>query len=87
MKKGNYVGTEIDGSWWKRCRGAAFFARGNGEFRLDDEGIHSLRNLTKTPLVIAWGEMSEATLGTWHAGRWIRGRPILKVRFARDGST
>ena len=85
MKKGNYVGTEVGGSWWKRYRGTGFFARGNGEFWLDEDGLHLLRKLTKAPLSITWVERSGATLGTWHAGRWIRERPILKVRFARDG--
>lgn len=85
MKQGNYVGTEIGDSWWKRYRGSGFLARGNGEFWFDEDGIHFLRKLTKTPLVIKWDETREASLGTWHAGRWIRGRPIMKVRFARDG--
>mgnify|MGYP001567496802 CR=1 FL=1 len=32
MKKGNYLGTEIDEKWWKRYRSPGFFARGSGEF-------------------------------------------------------
>ena len=43
MKKGNYFGTEIDGKWWKRYRAKGFFARGNGEFTMDEEGIRFLR--------------------------------------------
>ena len=85
MKKGNYFGTEIDGSWWKRYRASGFFARGNGEFWFDDDGLHFLRLMTKAPPSIAWDEMTEATIGRWHAGRWANGRPILKVGFVRDG--
>jgi hypothetical protein len=87
MKKGNYFGTEIDGKWWKRYRAKGFFARGNGEFTMDDKGIHFLRLLTKEPLTIGWSEVRTATLGKGHAGRWAMGRPILKVGFERDGST
>jgi hypothetical protein len=34
--KAQYVGTEVDGRWWKRYRAAGFFARGNGSFRFAD---------------------------------------------------
>jgi hypothetical protein len=86
MKKGNYFGTEIDGKWWKRYRAPGFFARGNGEFSLDEAGIHFLRKLTKQPLTIEWREARSATVGKAHAGRWAMGRPVLKIAFTRDGS-
>ena len=85
MKKGNYFGTEIDGKWWRRYRGPAFFARGNGEFSMDEEGIHFLKKLTSSPLTIRWDEATGATLGKGHAGRWAMGRPVLKIAFQRDG--
>ena len=85
MKKGNYFGTEIDGKWWKRYRAPAFFARGNGEFWMDEKGIHFQKLLTKTPLTIRWSEASGASLGKSHAGRWALGRPILKIAFRREG--
>jgi hypothetical protein len=87
VKKGSYFGTEIDGKWWKRYRAATFFARGNGEFSMDTDGIHFLRTLTSQPLSISWTETTEARLGKSHAGRWAMGRPILKVGFVRDGQS
>lgn len=84
-KKGNYFGTEIDHSWYKRFRKDGFFARGNGEFWLEDDGLYFLRKLTKTPLHIPWSEMTGASLGKWHAGRWGGRQPILKVDFRRHG--
>jgi len=83
-KQGNYFGTEIDGRWWKRYRAPAFFARGNGELWLDEEGLHFLKKLTKAPLTITWAEGTGASLGKSHAGRWALGRPVLKVAFRRD---
>ena len=83
MKSGNYFGTEIDDKWWKRYRGPSFFARGNGEFWMDEDGIQFRRQLTKTPLLIHWGEITDASLGKWHAGRWGGGRPILRINFHR----
>jgi hypothetical protein len=84
MKKGNYFGTEVDGRWWKRYRAPGFFARGNGEFSMDETGIHFLRTLTKQPLSIHWSEARSATLGKGHAGRWAMGRPVLKIAFSRE---
>jgi hypothetical protein len=86
MKKGNYFGTEIDDKWWKRYRAPGFFARGNGDFSMDEDGIHFHRLLTKEPFTIGWREISDATLGKSHAGRWAMGRPVLKIGFSRDGS-
>ena len=54
MRKGNYFGTVIDGKWWKRYRASGYFARGNGEFWLDDTGVHFRKLLTKTPSTIGW---------------------------------
>lgn len=87
MKKGNYFGTEVDGKWWRRYRGPGFFARGNGEFSMDETGMHFRKVLTKEPLTIGWNEATKATLGKGHAGRWAMGRPVLKVEFERDGSS
>lgn len=85
MKQGGYFGTEVDGKWWKRYKGRAFFARGNGEFWMDDDGIHFRKLLTERPLTIRWHEMTDADLSRTHAGRWATGRPILQVMFQRDG--
>jgi len=84
-KKGNYFGTEIDRKWWKRYRKDGLFARGNGRFWLDEEGIRFHKLLTRSPLLIRWEEITGATLGKWHAGRWAAGRPVLKVDFVRGG--
>jgi hypothetical protein len=84
MKKGNYLGTEIDGVWCKRYRAAGFFARGSGEFWMDETGISFRRLLTEAPLTIPWGAITGSSLGSWHAGQWILGRPILKIEFQRD---
>ena len=85
MKRGNYFGTERAGKWWRRYRAPGFFARGNGDFAMDARGITFQRKLITEPVVIAWDEMAAADLAKWHAGRWAMGRPILRVRFRRDG--
>ncbi len=82
--KGNYFGTEIDRKWWKRYKSDGLFARGNGEFWMDEEGIHFHKMLTKNPFVIFWTEIKSSDLGKWHAGQWAAGRPILKIDFERN---
>lgn len=85
--KGNYFGTVRDGKWWRRYYARGFFARGNGELELNDEGIKFTRTLTRNPLTIRWDEAHHAALGQAHAGRSGLGRPILKIDFERAGAT
>lgn len=87
MQRGSYYGTEIDGKWWRRYRGEGFFARGNGEFWADEEGVHFRKTLNRVPLSIPWDEISSIRLGGWHCGRPGYGLPLLKVDFHRDGRT
>ncbi|MEW6440622.1 MAG: hypothetical protein AB1640_06740 [bacterium] len=82
---GSYLGTEIGGKWWKRFRRDGFFARGNGEYWLDDRALCFRRYLTKAPLIIPFEKMTGLRLGTWHAGKWVLGKPILKVLWRHEG--
>lgn len=84
-KLGSYLGTEIEGKWWKRYREEGFFARGNGEWWVDGDVLYFRRLLTRTPLIIPLDKVTEVKIGTWHAGRWILGRPIFKVLWTRQG--
>jgi hypothetical protein len=87
VRQGSYLGTEVDGKWWRRYRGTGFFARGNGELWTDEAGLHFRKALTRAPLSIAWDEMTAVRLGKWHCGRSGHGRPLLKVDFGRDGKS
>mgnify|MGYP000283042842 CR=1 FL=1 len=57
-KPGSYLGTEIEGKWWKRYREAGFFARGNGEWWIENGALCFRRQLTRTPLVIPFDEVT-----------------------------
>jgi hypothetical protein len=78
-RKGHYLGTEIDGKWWRRYRGEGFFARGNGEWWFDDEFFYFRRYLTKQALRIPRKRIINIHTGNWHAGRWAGGMNILKI--------
>jgi hypothetical protein len=78
-RRGHYLGTEVDGKWWRRYRGGGFFARGNGTYWADSEAFHFLRYLTRTPLVIPFARVSSVETGARHAGRWCMGIPIVKI--------
>lgn len=84
-KAGAYLGTEIDATWWKRYRKDGFFARGNGEYWLEEGGFYFRRYLTKKVMVIPYNDIGEVKAGTWHAGQWRMGRPILKIVWLKDG--
>lgn len=82
-RPGAYLGTEIDQKWWRRYRKEGFFMRGNGTYWFDDKGLYFLRYLTREPLFISFGDMREARLGTWHAGKWTPRQTILKILWER----
>ena len=83
--KGLYLGTEIDEKWWKRYRKNKMFARGNGEYWFDENGLYFRRYLTKAPIFIAYSAMQEIKLGKWHAGQWGMSIPVIKIVWDKDG--
>jgi hypothetical protein len=86
-KKGHYLGTEIDEKWWKRYRRDKFFARGNGEYWLDEEGLCFRRYLTKRLICVPFERIEQIKLGKWHAGRWCGGLLVLKILWRKDGQS
>ena len=77
--KGQYLGTEIDGKWWKRYRKDGFFVRGNGHYWLEPDALAFHRLLTNEPLRIPFSVITGARIGSWHAGKWLLGSPIVKI--------
>ena len=82
--KGSYLGTEIDGKFWKRYTKDGLFARGTGEFWFDKNYFYFLRYLTKEPVVIPYSEIDKIKIGRWHSGRWIFNHPILKIVWNKE---
>jgi hypothetical protein len=79
-----YAGTEVGGKWWKRYRAPGFFARGNGAYWFEDGEIRFHRALTKETTRIPLGLVTDVSIGTWHAGQWHAGKPIVKVAWTKD---
>jgi hypothetical protein len=77
--KGHYLGTAIDGKWWKRYMGKDFFARGNGEYWYDEQAFYFQCYLTRRPLVIPFQHVRAVQLGRSHCGRWACGAPVVKL--------
>lgn len=84
-KKGHYLGTEVNGKWFRRYRENAFLARGIGEYWLAEEGFYFRRYLTERPIVIPYRKIIALKRGKWHAGRWAWGRGILKIVWEEKG--
>jgi hypothetical protein len=84
-RPGQYLGTEIEGRWWRRYRGRGFFARGSGRYWSDAEAFRFLRHLTRAPLEIPFARVSAVEIGTRHAGRWTAGVPIVKIVWEEGG--
>jgi len=78
-QKAQYVGTEIDGKWWKSYRTDGFLMRGNGHYWLEANALTFHRLLTKEPLRIPFEVITGARIGSRHAGKWLVGSPIVKI--------
>jgi len=78
-KNGFYFGTEIDGKWWKRYRENGFFARGNGHYNIEYHVFCFYKYPAIDPITIPFEKIVDFKIGTWHAGRWSAGMPILKI--------
>ena len=83
-KSGLYLGTEIDEKWWRRYKKDKLFARGNGKYWHDERAFYFRRYLTKAPITIPFQNVLEVKVGTWHAGRWGSGRPVVKIVWKKD---
>ncbi|MDW7761628.1 MAG: hypothetical protein SCM96_13470 [Acidobacteriota bacterium] len=66
-KRGHYLGTEIDGKWWRRYAKDGLLARGIGEFGMDES------------FMIAFRDVLDVKVGKWHSGKWAGGQPVVKI--------
>ena len=84
-RRGHYLGTEIDGKWWKRYTRHKLFARGLGEYWYDSEALYFRRYLTSMPIRIPFEKVAALRTGRWHAGRWAGPCTVIKFDWSRDG--
>ncbi len=84
-KKGHYLGTEIEGKWWKRYRKSPFLARGWGEYWLNGEGFYFLRYFTEKPIFLPFRQIVDVKTGKWHSGRWAGGKVVIKIIWEEQG--
>jgi hypothetical protein len=82
---GSYLGTELNERWWRRYLENGFFARGAGEYWFDQDALCFQRFLTSSPLRIPYSCIRGTEVGTWHAGTWRLGVPIVKVAWEQHG--
>lgn len=84
-KKGHYLGTEIDETWWRRYTADRFLARGLGEYWLDDADLYFHRHFIESPITIPLKSIQAVKTGKWHAGQWAAGVDVVKVIWLKDG--
>ena len=78
-KRGHYLGTEIKERWWRRYLRDGLFARGLGEYWLDNSALYFRRHLTKDPIIISFSNVLDIKVGRWHSGKWAGGAPVVKI--------
>lgn len=84
-RKGYYLGTEIEETWWRRYTADRFLARGLGEYWLDDSRFYFHRHLIESPIVIPLDALAAVKIGKWHSGHWAAGADVVKVIWLEDG--
>jgi hypothetical protein len=85
-RRGHYLGTEIDEKWWRRYSRDGLLARGVGDYWIGDSAFFFRRYLTRAPMMIRFEDMLGVKLGTWHAGRWAGGAPVVKILWNKAGA-
>jgi hypothetical protein len=84
-RKGHYLGTEIDGKWWRRFHKLRLFARGNGMYWWNERALYFRRYLTRRPIEIPFAMVHQIETGHWHAGRWCAGQTVVKLIWEYEG--
>lgn len=84
-RRGHYLGTEIDGRWYKRYRQDGLFARGLGDYWIEGDVLRFRRYLTREPLSIPLRRVQSVELGRWHAGRWVGAERAIKLVWEDEG--
>ena len=84
-RRGHYLGTEIDGRWYKRYRQDGLFARGLGDYWIEADVLRFRRYLTREPLSISRRRVQSVEIGNWHAGRWVGAKRAIKLIWDNQG--
>lgn len=83
--KGSYLGTEMDGKWYRRYRAEGFFARGSGKWWFTEDAFCFKRLLLATPMEIPFSSINAVRVGAWHAGKWVMRPVAIKLDWTLDG--
>ena len=82
--RAHYLGTEIDGKWWRRYSEDGLLARGIGECWVDSTALFFRRYLTTAPIVIPLHDVIDIEVGRWHSDRWAGGAPVTKIVWKKE---
>lgn len=83
--EGHYLGTEIDGKWYRRFMAPGFFARGKGRWRIADGGLYFKRIMLREELCIPFPAVTGVRRGAWHSGQWLIRKVVVKVDWRHEG--
>jgi len=84
---GYYIATHDERG--RRVRAKTLFARGNGRWTIDDEGLSFRRLLTRRPLRIPRHRISSVRCSgsSWWHGRWLPRRDIIEIEWVMADGT
>lgn len=83
-RKGHYLGTEVEGKWWRPYRNDGLLARGIGAWWMDGKALFFGRYLIEALIVIQFKDVVEVKVGKWHSGRWAGGSTVVKILWRKQ---
>ena len=83
--KGSYLGTVIEGKWWKPCFRGGLLCKAPGSWQLGEGGLYFLRLLTRKPLFFPFAAMRGLTVSRSHAGNFVFKPVVISLDWEKDG--
>ncbi|MBD3404453.1 hypothetical protein GF420_16295 [candidate division GN15 bacterium] len=84
-RRGHYMGTELDEKWYRRYKKEGFFARGLGDWWIENNIFRFHRIMLKKDLEIPLARVRAIELGRWHGGQWAGRKRVLKFIWEHEG--
>jgi hypothetical protein len=79
------MGTELDEKWYRRYKKKGFFARGLGDWWIENNIFRFHRIMLKKDLEIPLARVRAIELGRWHGGQWAGRKRVLKFIWEHEG--
>lgn len=83
--RGSYLGTVIEGKWWKPYFRDGMLCKAPGRWQLGADGLYFLRLFTRKPLFFPFAAMRGLTVSRSHAGNFVFKPVVISLDWVEGG--